>query len=406
MSMLDSEPVFDIRMTSTGSSVATLDKFKAQGITTLAKLAYCSASQPGQDETAFQQVICRVMGVESITGIDVGTLSSIRRCWWESHTVAVSEIRQTVERTDTSEPTKMPMPEREARFRSLQVKLVGVNLTPQLEPSFQLVDFCNSLRASEELKYICPSKCTSREQEIRGIRKDPTLKSMADGSIRLVQQETSLVADLSSEYRVRLALQRRALALEMVHLATYSVIETYHDYLYQMMLREVPDSHDKLGIQQILKADNMVFVKIIELCRGGISQRPDGKYPIEEALSKVQLDPVVLASLQPLPKSSNFSRRPQDSNPASVPYSSQGNGSGKGKGKGKNKGKSKVFSVPKELEGLNTRTKNGNPICFAANLPEGCAGAKWGQRCTKGLHVCMRCGGPHASTKNECRGKQ
>jgi hypothetical protein len=336
----------------------------------MAKLAYSSGSQPGQDEAAFVAMVCKVLGKGSADEIDVGTLSSIRRCWWESHTVAVSQIRQAVERTDTAEPVKMPMPERESRLNDLMRRLPGISFTAQVEPSHQLIDFCNQLRTDEQLKYICPTKCTSRDQEIRGIKKDPQLKSSSDGTIRLVSQEVSLHADLGGEYRVRMALQRRSIALDVVKLATYQTIESYHDFLFNMLLRDVPDTHERIQLQQLLKADEAVFVKMIELCRGGISQKSDGSYPLEVALREAQRDPVVLACLQPLPKNSGFKKGQDNIQPYQYPSASKG-GKSKGKGKGKNQGKIGA-GVPKELEGLRTRTKNGTPICFAANLEQRC----------------------------------
>ena len=254
------------------------------------------------------------------------------------------------------------------------------------------------------MRYICPTKCTSRDQEIRGIKKDPQLKSSSDGTIRLVNQEVSMHADLGGEYRVRMALQRRSIALDVVKLATYQTMEGYHDFLFNMLLRDVPETHDRIQLQQLLKADEAVFVKMIELCRGGISQRADGSYPVEVALREAQRDPVVLSCLQPLPKNSGFKRSVENNQPYHYPSLAKG-GKGKGKGKGKNSGKTGA-GVPKELEGLRTRTKNGTPICFAANLDQGCTSAKWGQRCSRGLHVCMKCGGHHAATANACKSKQ
>ena len=403
MSLLDSEPVFETRMAATGLKDDVIQAFQRQGITTMAKLAYSSSSQPGQDESAFVTMVCKVLGKGSADEIDVGTLSSIRRCWWESHTVALSQIRQAVERTDSTEPAKMPMPERESRLNDLMRRLPGISFTAQVEPSHQLIDYCNQLRTDEQLRYICPTTCTSREQEIRGIKKDPQLKSSSDGTIRLVNQEVSLHADLGGEYRVRVALQRRSIALDIVKLATYQVMEKYHDFLFSMLLRDVPDSHDRIQLQQILKADEAVFVKMIELCRGGISQRADGSYPMENALREAQHDPVATSCMQPLPKHSGF-KKSENNQPYQSSTSNKG-GKGKGKGKGKSAGKM-VAGMPKELEGLKTKTKTGTPICFAANLEQGCSYAKWGQRCSRGIHVCMKCGGHHAATANACKPKQ
>ncbi len=47
--------------------------------------------------------------------------------------------------------------------------------------------------------------------------------------------------------------------------------------------------------------------------------------------------------------------------------------------------------MPPQLIGLDP-TYDGEPICFACNLPGGCDKAKWGEKCPKGWHVCMQKG--------------
>ena len=56
-------------------------------------------------------------------------------------------------------------------------------------------------------------------------------------------------------------------------------------------------------------------------------------------------------------------------------------------------GKRSRVPMPKELIGLESVTEDGEPICFAYNLPGGCnKAAKWGDKCSKGLHVCVKKG--------------
>ena len=287
-----------------GVSPAHVADLVAQDIDTLAKLAYSAGVQPGGgDEAPFLKVIATAWKVEDPNAIPLGQLAAIRRCWYEAHTVAIAEIRDRVQRTEGSEPARIPVPERESRLREQQQRLAGVEITSQLEPSHQLVDFCNQLRTDEQLRYICPSKCTSREQEIKGVRSESFLKQQTDGSIKVVAREDSLSADLAGEFKVRLALQRRSLAMDVVKIAVYSEMESYHSHLFNLHLADVPDSHEKIGLQQILQADKMVFARMTEHTRAGISQKPDGSYPIHNALKLAMIDPIVIACLQPLPKS-------------------------------------------------------------------------------------------------------
>ena len=46
----------------------------------------------------------------------------IRRLFFEAHTMSIADMKQRFEREDTSEPTRVPMPERIARWAPFQVR--------------------------------------------------------------------------------------------------------------------------------------------------------------------------------------------------------------------------------------------------------------------------------------------
>ena len=76
----------------------------------------------------------------------------------------------------------------------------------------------------------------------------------------------------------------------------------------------------------------------------------------------------------------------------------KGKGSGKDRGGGgKNDTIPGKSSLPQSLIGKTARTAAGEPICYNYNLEHGCTGAKPGDRCSKGWHVCMEqgCGKAH-----------
>ena len=66
----------------------------------------------------------------------------------------------------------------------------------------------------------------------------------------------------------------------------------------------------------------------------------------------------------------------------------------------------KTISVklPPGLRGMTHITKDKKPICYGYNLGT-CDRAQPGQKCAKGMHVCMRpgCGKPHSLTDNLCQ---
>ena len=87
-------------------------------------------------------------------------------------------------------------------------------------------------------------------------------------------------------------------------------------------------------------------------------------------------------------------------NPAKRARYEKGKGKGKRKGKGK-KGEGKFVPMPKGLIGLDANDVNGEPYCFSANLGS-CNKAKWGDKCPKGWHKCMKkgCNKLHAYVGN------
>jgi hypothetical protein len=160
-------------------------------------------------------------------------------------------------------------------------------------------------------------------------------------------------------------------------------------------------------MEQIMIADKHVWLKISELCRTGVSKTVTG-YPLEIAMNKALADPIVMSSLQPLPRargshSENWKKEQSHDKYRPSPYQEDrppyDKGKGKGK-KGKNKkgpGKGKNPSgggpMPNELRGGSSKNTDGVQVCFNFNL-RGCQGAKPGQRCQKGLHVCAKCFSP------------
>ena len=385
-SMLDSKLVFVTRLISAGIPTDVVDRLIAGKIDTLGRLAYGSAAQPFTgDDTPFVAMICAKLR-QTEDEIRSDGMGDLRRIWAESHTVAVAEIKHKVEATGESQPRKLPIPERAARLDAQMGRLAGVCINSRLEPSYSLCDAVEQMKQDEQLRYVSPESCNSRESELQGVRKE---KFEAD--------ETK--ADVSNEFRARLALQRRSLALDQSELMRYIESESYHNFLYDLILQPVPASHFPISLHQVLQADKFLWGRMSEYCRKGISRRADGSRPMEIAMGKARLDPVVIAMLQPLPKPAGGRGGGQQE--------SDGKGKGKGKeqkrkfesvsdggkkGKGRGKDKGPFIAMPKALIGMNARTKDNKRICFAYNI-SGCDG---GSECSKGAHVCCKCLGSHS----------
>ena len=404
--MLDSEAVFQSRIRDLGLPDSDFVKLKANSIHSLGRFAYITTIQPGvaADDGPFVTALLKALNLASEADIDQGSLSAYRRLWVESYTVSISEIRNRIEKTDDTAPRKLPQPERTSRRDVQQAKLPGIRISGNLEPANCLVDFVHGMREDNVLQYVDPGKAVSRDQELDGARKEKFMKSNpSTGVVEEVSRAVELFADLSSEYRVRNALLRRSLAMDQIDLLPFDDGEEYHNYLFNLMETEPLATHYPVSMEQVLKADKLVWKKMAELTRSGIvpvlttvGSSSTKMYPVKEALKRAMIDPIVTSALQPLPKPASSSRPGPYDSPSKA--KSQGKGDGgskpKGKGRGKSQGKSgkQPKPLPAELQGLRTTTKAGARYCWPCNMSEGCSMAKFGGTCRNGFHGCMRCG--------------
>ena len=405
---LDSTSVFTVRLKALGIPDGYIAALIDGGVSTMARLAFISSVQPGvQDDAPFFTALAAALKLGGPDEIDIGSKASFRRAWFEASTVAIAEVRNKLERTDNDMPKKMPLPERNARFKDQQARLRGLRIEGHLEPSYALLDLTWSMLEEDQLKYLAPEVCTSRPQEILGLKRESFVKAEAgSGNLKQVQRDILPTADMSTEYRVKLALTRRALAFDNVGLCSFSALEEVHDFLYGLVMKEPLEMHHQITVQQILKADKQLWIRLIELTREGIATTASGSKPIETHLQMARLDPLFNALLQPLPKgSSGGYERQHKGHPEHNGPDSSGSGfskggkwkGGKGKGKGKGKG---AKSMPEELKGLRSATNGGRPYCWNANTSEGCTFAKLGQFCNRGFHGCMKCGSPQHTFPN------
>lgn len=183
--------------------------------------------------------------------------------------------------------------------------------------------------------------------------------------------------------------------------------------------------HRKVSIEQIQHADMELFKKLIKDTRDGI--RPSGgAVPVQIALRAAITAPEIRLHLQPLPSGAATKRSSAEGDDSPIqPVSKKAKNNevekmrrtienlqgqvrnlrstpssrpkGKGKGGGKIAAPHGSVRMPPELIGQSATNAEGEPICFSFNL-NGCKGAKAGQRCSKGWHMCTKpgCEGHHS----------
>ncbi len=141
-SAVDSPAVFRQRTEELGLG-DVLERLKELGWATHGLFSFAVASGPGgavDDERFVKTVVRPVFRLDADAELPPGT-AALRRLFFESHTLAVSELRSRTERTDGDAPRKVPQAERETRKEKLRSRLgIALVMEGDFEPSNALID--------------------------------------------------------------------------------------------------------------------------------------------------------------------------------------------------------------------------------------------------------------------------
>ena len=276
---LDSAASFKARLAELNLPQPHIDAFEARRVLTFANFAFISPYQPtGGDETPF------VDALKSILRSDPGDfLPTYRRLFYEAHTMAVQDLRQKLDARDGQEPRKLAMPERMDRLTRLKASLPGLTLDAQLEPSHTLVDRIVAMAEEQSVYYVELALCTSGESEVNMMKKEPALEFTSDGAIRLSRKHPEASADTTGELRVRLCMQRRALAFQIANIATFITIDVFIAKLFALLTKKPIAGYKVVSLSQIIAADQALWQKVSQETRGKILTSGNPK-PIDQAV--------------------------------------------------------------------------------------------------------------------------
>lgn len=417
--MLDSVACFKSRAEEIGLTSGEIQKAESLNVATLGRFAFAANYIPGQaNDAPLLALISRLCDEDPPPE---ERIPLIRRLFYEAYTLQNAELRTKIEKRDDEPPRKLAQAERASRYTEQVRRLSGLDLTGELEPSHALVDLVFQMIEDNQRRYIRWEQCTKRDQELMGIKHDPTWKPDSQGIIREVRVQSEIKADTSSDLRLKYALQRRSLAIDQGRLCDYDKLERWSNVLLESYTKVPLDGYKRVSIEQIQHADLEMFKYLIKMTRSVL--RPNGNtIPMEKALEQALTAPEIRLHLQPLPSGSAKRRADDDDDVRVEPKKNKssassenerlrrqlenmqgqlrnlqsGRSKGRGKGKGR-KGNVGRFSIrmPPELIGQNATTADQEPICFSFNL-NGCNGAEIGGKCSKGWHVCTKCRGPHS----------
>ena len=370
--LLDSVAVFDEKVLSLGFERAQLEGLQKQGIKTLGDAAFVVQLEASDASEQMNKLAGKVFGADPLPG----DLAKLRRLLTMSNTLAAVEFRRASE----EDGCKMPKAEREMRLEALRKKLGCVITSGYNEPSLSLISLVFMAKERNILSHISLAQCTSRRQELMGAKSEDKLK-MVDGQLKLVSAP-ALECDVTTPLTARQAMRRRSLAMELVGVASYEILETINEEMFGHLQEPPPSSYVPPTLERILRADMELWSMVGEHLSKGLVADATGVLPIDKAIQEYCVHARVTHNLQPLPalsqkraleiKDNNDTKKAKTSSMSSRPM-------------GKAKAKARAPKAPKELVGL----AYTNGACYSYNL----------RSCDRGdcphKHICAKCGGKH-----------
>lgn len=405
----ESTATFEQQAKDAGLGQPWIDDFKNANMNTLAKLCY-AVTVPGTTPTDAQ--IATLFG-DIRPGV-VPTLAdttAMKRLIFESQTLMVYALKASVQGSDET-VYKLAPAERRMRLEDQRTRLSGISISGPLEPAHSLYDLCASMIESNEIKYISPSKCLTRHQELQGQKPDKEIQLDATKSNLVVkEQPVAREINITSDLMLCQAMQRRALALDLVGLASFGTVMKWTDRMFELLARQPAPGFHQVSQAQLLRADRHSFLRMNELLTGTL--KPQGAVkPMDALFTGLHTDVTVTYFMLPTMSgsstdkaasdkttdkpgntgASNDKKRPGNNNAAQA---KQGQPAKRNKGKGGGKARD---PVPQALKGMHSRTPEGKAICFSYNLGKCDKGAA----CVRERVCCVpQCYGPHPQSEHK-----
>ena len=297
--VLDSEAHFKKRCSEVKLSDAAFGQLIALGISTLGTAAH-TVGTPGQD---IPDELIREWIETNTPGLPLGDVAALKRIFFESQTLLLSSLRQSILDPDATAKQKLPEAEKSQRLSAFKAANPGLFLDATSEPGHSLLELACEQERQNVLQHIPIEKCVSRQHEILNHQKPSKMLELEAGHIAV--KETSEVPEQPVHGALALleGLKRRGYAYVMARCVSLAPYEAYLAKLMQHFRRAPPPNHQRVGIEQLIDADKMVFVYLLEQ---GVKPRAkaDGSYELDTALHDALNSYQVSSLLLPLPAGS------------------------------------------------------------------------------------------------------
>eukprot|EP00439_Symbiodinium_sp_Y106_P081486 s2168_g20.t1 len=395
-SLLKSEAAFDERAKECGLPDEELDRLKAAGIKTISLLAF-STCAPGAQPTEEQlRLPIRSLAPDSV---GVGVVAALRHLMFECQTLCLAHVKASVEGSERR--IELAPAERNTRILNQKTKMKGLTLVGQLECSYASYDYVGAMLEKDSPMYLEPHRFDTRAAEVARERPGKEL-ILEQNRISVRDKADKCKCAIQDPLALSQALQRRALACDLMGACSYEEMRAWHSFLLDRMQQQAPPGWSRPTIEQVLRTDRAAWVRMSEQVKT-LKRDSAGRLPLDDALGRLTSDPHVLFHLLPLKNSESKPEKPDK--PPKVPHvdpdkKRKPNGSNK-QDSGNKAQKAELPDELKNVNGLKMTTEAGEKFCWPFNCKKGCKFAKAGKSCRRGLHACMRCGKNHSL--QECK---
>ncbi|OLQ04856.1 hypothetical protein AK812_SmicGene12109 [Symbiodinium microadriaticum] len=347
----ESQPVFLDRIKLAGVPDAAKDRLLASGVDTVAKFAF-AAGQPG--ETPSDDKLNALVRVAD-EDIPVATTAALRRLAFESQTLMIAQVKALVENESEDQRSELAPAERAERLRQQGIRLAGISRRGESECSYQSYDLVMKMIQDNTITYLSPSKFGSRHEELKMDKPRKEL-DVVSGTVQVKDKHQEVLCSPHTPLLLHHALQRRALAMDLVGAATFDIVQEYHEFLLSHLSMDPPPGYRRIDVSQVLEADRTGWLRLAEKLPTGLKRNAAGVLPLDEDLPKLQGDPRVVFHLMPLPVGGAIQRNTEDNSDGGPRKQFRGRGRGKGNGKGKQV--RQPSSMPVELKGKWSTTRS------------------------------------------------
>ena len=398
---LDSTAVFRERCAKFGLAPELLRKMIEAGFDTFGKVAFAAGANP---VTLTDSAVDEWISTFEDPLPSPFQISVIRRIVYESQNVSIADLKARVEPSTEVQVRKLPMAERLVRQEEQAKRLTGLQLTPHNLPGHACVDEVVSMIENNTLKYLPMNRWISRSQELALRKNDPAVSLDSEGNIKISGKTPDLTCDTSGLYALRQAFQRRALAFDLGHLATFGCMEAWTNDIFERTQRAPPKGYAAVSIGQIISADRELFVQAAHKLEGKLQGVPSGTRPLDGVLKELSVSHEVIQYLLPLAAAGASPNPPPPPkkvqvDPPPPPPEDAALRDPRGGGKLKKARKDKIqIVIP---NGCAARDGQNRPNCFDYNRGK-CSLKVTKGRCAKGFHQCWKVGCNKSHPFTEC----